>query len=157
MTLTLGDHAPDFSLSGDAERPERLSDLRGGWTVVFFYPRANSSHCAMEARRFQKLLPDFEALGARVVGVSVDPPEKQAYFRDACVLSFPLVSDPSHEISRDYGVLGTLDIDGEEATVARRETFLLDPEGRVVERWSVENPPNRHAAEVLEALRARLA
>ncbi|GGR23084.1 hypothetical protein GCM10008957_38770 [Deinococcus ruber] len=81
--------------------------------MLFFFPRGNHPRCVMQSRRFQSLLPNFEQLGVQVVGVSVDTTEQQQSFRDFCVLHFPLISDAGFALSRSYGVLETVNIDGE--------------------------------------------
>ncbi len=145
MPVTVGDYVPDPSTLP----PRSLPDLRGQWTVLYFYPQGNNPHCVMQSRRFQALLPEFERLGVRLVGVSVDTAEEQRSFRTLCSVSFPLVSDAGHTISRAYGVLQTAEHEGQSVTYARRETFLVDPAGRVVHHWT-QVDPNTHAREVLE-------
>ncbi|GGR40783.1 hypothetical protein GCM10008957_56360 [Deinococcus ruber] len=117
--------------------------------MLFFFPRGNHPHCVMQSRRFQSLLPNFEQLGVQVVGVSVDSTEQQQYFRDFCVLRFPLISDAAFTLSRQYGVLETADVDGEQVTYARRETFLIDPRGCIYQHWT-DVDPDTHAATVLD-------
>ncbi|GGR02973.1 hypothetical protein GCM10008957_14750 [Deinococcus ruber] len=109
----------------------------------------------MESRRFQTLLPEFEHLGVQVIGVSVDTTEQQQYFRDFCVLKFPLISDAAYKLSRQYGVLETLEVEGENVTFARRETFLISPHGQVQYHWT-DVDPDTHAATVLAELRQQL-
>ena len=122
---------------------------------MFFFPRGNHPHCVMESRRFQALLPEFEHLGVMVIGVSVDSAEQQQYFRNFCVLSFPLICDASHRVSRSFGVLDSVEIGGEMVTYARRETFLIGPDQRVVQHWTAVDPDS-HAAAVLNAVRGLL-
>ena len=102
----------------------------------------------MQSRRFQALLPEFERLKVRLIGVSVDSEEEQRSFRAVCSVKFPLVSDAGRAISRAYGVLETAEHEGSMVTFARRETFLVDPTGRVVHHWT-QVDPNTHAQEVL--------
>ena len=151
MPLTVGDHIPDpsaFPIRG-------LPDLRGQWTVLYFYPQGNNPHCVMQSRRFQALLPEFEKLNVRLVGVSVDTEEEQRTFRNVCSVSFPLVSDSGHSVSRMYGVLQTAEHEGRMVTFARRETFLIDPQGQIARHWT-QVDPNSHAQEVLDYLQTTL-
>ncbi len=148
--LQTGDLAPDFTATDEGGRPVSPSRWRGRWVVLFFFPRAAATHCQMQARRFQALFPEFQAAGAHVVGVSSDTRQRQTEFRGLCDLSFPLLSDRHGQISRLYGVLDAPE-PGEEVALARRETFLISPEGRVAHRWR-EVVPNVHAAEVLQTL-----
>ncbi|GGJ67475.1 peroxiredoxin [Deinococcus aquiradiocola] len=147
MTVNAGDLAPDFLAF--LPEPLRTAD----WTVLYFYPRGNNPHCVMQSRRFQALLPQFREAGVRVVGVSVDTAEEQGYFRNFCTLSFPLISDARHELSARYGVLDSAVVDGETVTYARRETFLIRPDGRVALHWT-QVDPDTHAAQVLGAVKA---
>lgn len=151
MTIKIGVLAPDFDARSDDGRSVTLSALRGSWVVLYFYPRANSVGCSIEAARFQEALPEFERLGALVVGVSTDTEASQAKFRETCDLRFPLLPDGDKTIGRAYGVIGGL---MGLLNMADRQTFLIDPEGRVAQHWRRVNP-HKHAAEVLEDLRRR--
>ncbi|ADV65833.1 peroxiredoxin [Deinococcus maricopensis] len=149
MTIQVGDLAPDVP---DTTPPLALSAWRGQWVVLFFFPRAHATHCQMQARRFQALMPEFQALGANIVGVSSDTGAQQMTFRDVCRVSFPLLSDAGERIGGVYGVLEDAVVEDEETRRLKRQTFLIDPQGVVVEHWT-EVDPNTHAGEVLAALR----
>lgn len=151
MSPRPGDPAPEFETRSDGGDPLSLVDVRGHWLVLFFFPRANTTHCQLQARRFEALAPAFGALNARILGVSSDARAQQMAFRNLCQLSFPLIPDTDHQLSERYGVLGE-PFPGEETRLARRETFLISPEGRVVRHWT-EVIPKTHAAEGLEELR----
>lgn len=153
MSSRVGQPAPEFEARSDDGRPVRLADLRGKWVVLYFYPRANTPGCSLEARRFEQALPEFERLGATVVGVSTDTEARQANFRDACDLSFPLIPDGDRALSRAYGVLGGL---GGLLGMAARQTFLIDPNGNVAHHWPSVNPQT-HAEEVLRRLQGEPA
>ncbi len=156
MTLHVGETAPAFTGTSDDGREVTPDTLRGRWTVLFFYLKAGSSHCALEARRFQRALPEFERLGAQVIGVSTDPEGEQGYFRSSCVLSFPLVADDGG-ISEAYGVLGASPFEGEVGVRrAARQTFLIAPDGRIARHWQAVDP-GTHADEVAAALREQVA
>ncbi|MFC4453646.1 peroxiredoxin [Deinococcus sonorensis] len=148
-SFTVGDLAPDFQMSSRKHQRQRLSDTQGRWTVLYFFPRANHPHCVMQSRRFQTIHEDFEAMGVSLIGVSVDTAEQQKNLSSFCTLAFPLVSDAGHEISRQYGVLASAEVEGETVTYARRETVLIDPAGRVAHHWK-DVDPNTHAQQVLE-------
>lgn len=156
MPVHIGDPAPAFSGVSDDGQHVNLRTLAGRWTVLFFFPRASSAHCALEARRFQKLWPDFQRLDVSLIGVSTDAPGEQAYFRSTCVLGFPLLSDDG-AISAAFGVLGATPFDDESASVRRaaRHSFLIAPDGRVAQHWEVASPGD-HADEVLADLKTRL-
>lgn len=148
MPLPVGQPAPAFDTRSDDGRPVSLTELRGRWVVLYFYPRAGTAGCSIEARRFEAALPEFERLSAAVIGVSTDTEARQASFRDTCGLSFPLVPDGDRTLSRAYGVIGGL---GGLLGAAARETFLIDPEGKLAHHWRRVNPPT-HAADVLREL-----
>ncbi|GHF28498.1 peroxiredoxin Q/BCP [Deinococcus metalli] len=126
----------------------RLSDLRGRHVVLVFYPRAGSAGCSIEAQRFETALPEFERLGAVVIGVSTDTEARQARFRDTCHLTFPLLPDSDRSVCHAYGVLGVI---GGLLNMAARETVLIDPQGVIAARWRNPNPA-AHVPAVLRAL-----
>lgn len=128
MSVTPGQAAPDFTRRSDDGRTVSLAELRGRWVVLYFYPRANSAGCSVEAQRFEAALPEFERLGAQVIGVSTDTEARQASFRDRCGLSYPLLPDGDRSLCRAYGVIGTL---GGLLNMASRVTVLIDPDGTV--------------------------
>ena len=146
MTPQVGQSAPPFHARSDDGRIMDLAALRGQWVVLYFYPRASTPGCTIEAQRFEQALPEFERAGATVIGVSTDTEARQASFRDQCGLSFPLLPDGDKKVARAYGVLGGLvGLLG----VAARQTFLIDPSGVLAYHWKSVSPA-RHAAEVLE-------
>ncbi|MBB6096838.1 peroxiredoxin Q/BCP [Deinobacterium chartae] len=151
MNAVIGQPAPEFDALSDDGRRVRLADLRGRWVVLYFYPRAGTPGCSLEARRFEEALPEFERLGAVVVGVSTDTEAAQAKFRQSCKLSFPLLPDGDRALSSAYGLTGGLS--ALLGTVPRR-TFLIDPHGKLAQHWRRVNPA-RHAAEVLADLELR--
>lgn len=154
MPLTTGDLAPDFSAQTDQDRPFRFGDT-SGWRVIFFFPRANTTHCQMQARRYQTLSGEFAGHGVSLLGISSDTRKQQLAFRDICKVDFPLVSDSNHAVSRSFGVLDDL-LPGEDVQMARRETFLIDPQGRIAQHWS-EVDPATDAAIVLDEVKRRVA
>ncbi len=140
--LAVGDVAPDFTAPTADGSSLTLSGLRGRPVTLFFYPKANSPGCTAETRGFTRLYRELSARGHAVVGISVDSVEAQRSFRDRCSVPFPLVSDSDRAIARRYGVLGLLG-------VAKRVTFFLDADGRVVDvlQGVLPGPHVRRAAE----------
>jgi peroxiredoxin Q/BCP len=143
--------APEFTRRSDDGRAVSLSALRGQWVVLYFYPRASSAGCSLEARRFEAALPEFERLNAAVVGVSTDTEAHQAHFRDTCGLTHPLIPDGDRELCRAYGVIGGL---GGLLGLASRATFLIDPQGLLVFEHRSGNPAS-HASVMLRELERR--
>jgi thioredoxin-dependent peroxiredoxin len=124
--ISVGDLAPAITATTDRGVPFSLAGLRGHPVVLFFYPKAGSLGCTLEAKGFAREYDRLRAGGVDVVGVSVDPVDAETRFAQACDLPYPLVADPSGEIARAYGVFGRFG-------VARRVTFFLGPDGRVEE------------------------
>ncbi|MDL2343834.1 peroxiredoxin [Deinococcus sp. MIMF12] len=149
MSPRVGQPAPDFDTRSDDGQPVRLADLRGRWVVLYFYPRASTPGCSVEAQRFEAALPELERLNAAVIGVSTDTEARQAKFRESCGLSFPLIPDGDRALCRAYGVMGGL---GGLMGLAGRQTFLIDPDGKVAHHWRTVNPAS-HAADVVRYLR----
>lgn len=156
MMLSPGDSVQDFSARSDDGTPIQLSAYAGQPVLLFFFPNVTSTHCQMQARRYQTLEGEFAKIGVQLLGVSVDSRSVQSSFRELCKLSFPLISDGDHRLSEQFGVLTQTD-DGQTGKNimihARRTTFLIDAQGKVARRWDDVNP-NTNAAEVLAELQA---
>ncbi|MCP9839632.1 peroxiredoxin [Synechococcus sp. J7-Johnson] len=140
--------APDFCLPGfgpnlDPSGSLSLSDLKGKWLALYFYPKDFTGGCTLEARGFQRDLEQFHLLGAQVVGVSADDVADHASFCDSEGLVFPLLSDPGGAVSQRYGSWI--------APFSQRHTFLIDPKGVLRARW-VAVRPQGHSREVLDEL-----
>jgi len=121
-----GETAPDFEAPDQDGKAFRLSSLRGAPVVLYFYPKADTPGCTIEAKGFQERLASFQSRGVRVVGVSTDDCPAQKAFADKYGLRFPLVADHRKEVAGRYGVLGP-------HGNARRVTFLIEPSGKVAE------------------------
>ena len=117
-----------------------------GPVVVYFYPRAGTPGCTLEAHEFNRSYPKLQAAGVGLVGVSVDPKEANERFAADCRLEFPLVSDPSGELTNRLGLMKTY---GEYGDMAARVTLLVDGDGVVQEVWAVDDIP-AHVDEVIE-------
>ena len=124
--LAVGDAAPDFSAPTSQGATIDLARFRGRPVVLYFYPKAGTTGCTIEAKEFAQHYPEFERAGVALVGVSVDSVEAQTRFSESCHLPFPLVSDADRAIARRYGALGLLG-------TAKRVTFWIGPDGRIEE------------------------
>lgn len=142
--IPLGTAAPNFSLpSNSGTGTVSLSDYRGQWVVLYFYPKDFTSGCTLEAQRFQQDLAEYQARNAQVLGVSADDVGSHARFCDSEGLVFPLLSDPMGEVSQLYGSwLGARSL---------RHTYLISPEGLMQERFLGVRPAV-HSQEVLARL-----
>jgi thioredoxin-dependent peroxiredoxin len=143
-----GEQAPAFRLQDQNSQWHALEDYRGQWLVLYFYPKADTPGCTTEACEFRDNIFAYEALGAAVVGVSLDDVQSQAEFAEKYSLPFPLLSDAQSEVAERYGVLTQFG----NMTVASRQTFLINPDGRIARHYGRVDPAT-HAIEVLADLR----
>jgi peroxiredoxin Q/BCP len=150
MSLEVGDRAPDFSLETDKGETFKLSVHRGHPVVLFFYPEDDTDGCTIENIEFTDEMPDFEALGATVIGISPDSVEKHCKFRDKYRLGVTLASDPKHVAIKKYDVWGPKKLFGVHYDGLIRTTFLVGPNGKIAGTWLVTRIKG-HAATVLAA------
>jgi peroxiredoxin Q/BCP len=143
----VGAAAPDFSLTTNEGKPASLKDYRGKWVVLYFYPKDFTGGCTLEAQNFQRDVKKYEQANAVILGVSVDTAESHKSFCAKEGLSFKLLSDPDARVSTEYG--SVMDYNG--AKLSARNTFLIDPQGKVA-RTFMGVKPGGHSEEVLAAL-----
>ena len=146
-----GDVVEDFDLVDQHGAVTRLGELvADGPLVLFFYPKAMTTGCTKESCHFRDLRSEFAELGAKIVGVSADPVDRQMEFDERNGLGFPLLSDPDREIARRFGTkrLGPLP--------SKRMTFVIDSDRRVLASTRSEINMLSHADEALEILKARI-
>ncbi|KFJ04870.1 thioredoxin-dependent thiol peroxidase [Bifidobacterium thermacidophilum] len=129
VRLEAGQTAPDFTLPGDTGDTVTLSALRGKNIVLYFYPAAMTPGCTTEACDFRDNLARLSALGFTVLGVSKDPLDKLARFRERDHLTFPLLSDPDLTVHRLYGAYGEKNLYGKVRLGVIRSTFVIDGDG----------------------------
>ncbi|TAD80018.1 MAG: peroxiredoxin [Oscillatoriales cyanobacterium] len=136
--------APTFTLpSNSGDGTISLSDYRGQWVVLYFYPKDFTSGCTVEARRFQQDLPKYQARHTQILGVSADDVDSHAEFCDSEGLRFPLLADGDGQVSQAYGSWMK--------PMSMRHTYLIDPDGILRDRF-LKVIPTIHSAEVLERL-----
>jgi thioredoxin-dependent peroxiredoxin len=150
--IQTGQEAPDFELPDQDGNPVRLSDLRGGKVVLYFYPKADTPGCTVQACGVRDHLPDYAGAGATVLGVSPDPVKKIKKFHDGQGLNFTLLADSDHAVCDAYGVWAEKSMYGRKYMGALRSTFVID-EGGVVQNVIEKVTPKTHDDEVLTALR----
>jgi peroxiredoxin Q/BCP len=148
-TPAVGSTAPDFHLQDQNGDWHQLEDYRGGWLAVYFYPKDDTPGCTTEACNFRDNIYAFKAIGASVVGVSVDDVESHKKFSDKYKLPFILLADEEGETARAYGVLR----DWKLVKIASRQSFIIDPEGNIARHYE-DVDPETHTQEVLADLEA---
>jgi peroxiredoxin Q/BCP len=148
-----GQPAPDFTLPDSTGAPVALSDLRGTWTVLYFYPKASTPGCTTQACSVRDHRADYERRDARVLGVSPDPVAKVAKFVEKEHLDFTLLADEDHAVCEAYGTWVEKSMYGKTYWGASRSTVIVDPEG-VVREVFPKVKPAEHDAQVLAALDA---
>jgi peroxiredoxin Q/BCP len=149
--LEAGQAAPDFTLPDQDGEDVTLSDLRGGTVVLYFYPRADTPGCTTQACGVRDRRADYEAAGARVIGVSPDQPEALKKFAGKYDLDFTLLADPDHAVAEAYGAWGEKSMYGKKYMGILRNTYVIDPDGRVA-KVLPKVQPKKHDALVLKAL-----
>lgn len=145
--LEPGDTAPPFELADQRERRVSLADLRGRKVLVYFYPEADTPGCTTQSCSLRDHRQDLAGIGAEVIGISPDTPDKQLAFDRKYGLGFPLLSDPRHEVAEAWGAWGEKKRGG---IGIIRSSFLVDEEGRIERAWYGVTPqdtvPNTLAA-----------
>lgn len=152
MALGIDHYAPDFALPDGEQKVHRLSDFKGSWVVLYFYPKDNTPGCTIEARAFTALQDTFKKEGAVVIGVSPDSPKSHCNFRDKHDLKILLLSDEEKKVANLYGVWQKKKMAGREYYGIIRSTFLINPEGKIAHIWHKVKAQG-HAEEVLKTLR----
>ena len=152
MPLQTGDTAPDFTLPADGGRTLSLSDYRGKFVVLYFYPKDDTPGCTKEAIGFSEVRDELAKLGAVVIGASKDTPAKHDKFIAKHDLTIPLVSSEDGKMLEDYGVWVEKNMYGKTYMGIQRATYLIDPQGIIAEVWPKVRVKG-HVEEVVEAVR----
>jgi peroxiredoxin Q/BCP len=145
-----GDKAPDFRLQDQAGKWHSLSDYKGQWVVLYFYPKDNTPGCTTQACELRDNIFAFRDVGAAVLGVSVDDVASHKAFAEEHGLPFPILADADKKVATAYGVLtkfmGMMEL-------ARRDTFIIDPQGKVAKHY-MKVDPKGHSEMVLAELKS---
>ena len=142
--LMAGSDAPSFNLQDQNGEWHTLEDYRGQWLAIYFYPKDDTPGCTKEACNFRDNIYAFKAIDAVVVGISVDDVESHKKFSDKYKLPFTLLADSDNTTATAYGVLKDYKL----LKLASRQSFLIDPEGRIAKHYA-DVDPDTHTAEVL--------
>jgi len=149
--LKEGDKAPDIQLKSDTGEPFRLSSLKGKKVVLYFYPRADTPGCTVEACEFRDLTKKFAKKDAVIVGISPDTDKSQAKFKDKYGLPFTLLCDVEKEAAQAYGVYKEKNMYGRKVMGIERTTFVIGEGGRIAKIFPKVKAQG-HAGLVLEVL-----
>jgi peroxiredoxin Q/BCP len=149
----VGEMAPDFTALNDAGERITLSDYRGEWVVLYFYPKDNTPGCSKEACSLRDSFQALNDVNAVVLGISLDSPQSHRKFIEKYALPFTLVADTDAVVSTLYGVFGEKSLYGRTFLGIKRTTFLIDPHG-IIRRVFTKVNVSRHGEEVLQAIDA---
>ena len=145
----VGTPAPGFTLPSQEGKPVSLHDFRGKWVVLYFYPKDDTPGCTTEVCTFRDDVLKLRKEGAEVLGVSLDDIKSHAAFAEKYHVPFPLLSDNSQATAKAYGVLTYSE--KYKMSFAKRETFLIDPTGKVAKHY-VDVDPKENSGQVLADL-----
>ena len=133
----VGSAAPEFKLQDQNGKWHELKDYRGKWVALYFYPKDQTPGCTAQACEFRDNIFAFRDANAQILGISVDDVESHKKFSEKHGLPFPILADATKETTKKYGVLktylGTMEL-------AKRDTFLIDPQGKVVKHYADVDP-----------------
>lgn len=143
----VGEPAPDFELVDQKGQLHSIEDYRGKWIVLYFYPKDGTPGCTTEACEFRDNIFAFRDANCQILGVSLDDEESHKAFSEEHDLPFPLLADTKGSTADAYGVKSRI----MGMTLAKRQTFLIDPEGNVAKHYEKVDP-DAHSAEILADL-----
>ena len=146
--LKIGEDAPTFTLPDSQGNQVSLNDYKGKWAVLYFYPKDDTPGCTKEACQFRDDFKTLEALGAKVIGISIDDSFSHQKFAEKYNLPFPLLSDASGDVADRYGALNNFLV----IKLAKRYTYLINPQGKIAKIYlSVDT--SKHSQEIIEDLK----
>ncbi|HTX40619.1 MAG TPA: thioredoxin-dependent thiol peroxidase [Acidobacteriaceae bacterium] len=150
--MKVNDKVADFALLDDQEQTVHLKDFSGKPVVLFFFPRADTPGCTIEACGFRDQFAKIQKTGAVVLGISRDTPKAQRKFREKYDLPYPLLADVDESVCKQFDVLKEKNMYGKMVMGIERTTFLIGPDQRLLKIFPKVKPEG-HAEEVLEALK----
>ncbi len=150
--MEVHDKVENFTLQNQDDQTVQLTDFAGKPVVLFFYPKADTPGCTIEACEFRDAFTTLEDEGTVVLGISRDTPKAQKKFQEKYNLSYPLLADTEGEVCRQFDVLREKSMYGKKAIGIERTTFLIGPDLRVLRIFNKVKPEG-HAGEVLESIR----
>mgnify|MGYP001029005914 CR=1 FL=1 len=154
MSIDIGSTVPAFELQATGGHQITQADLTGQYTVLYFYPKDSTPGCTTESQDFTRLHSEFQALNCQIFGVSRDSLKSHDNFKTKYEMPFELISDPDETLCTLFDVMKLKNMYGKQVRGVERSTFLIDPNGVVVEAWRKVKVPE-HAETVLENLKSR--
>ncbi len=151
----IGKTAPNFELPDQNGDVHKLEDYKGKYVVLYFYPKDMTSGCTVEAQNFRDNLEEFKKLGVEVIGMSKDSVKRHKKFEEKEELNFTLLADEECKVVETYGVWVEKSMYGKKYMGIQRDTFVIDPEGKIVKHYEKVKPKD-HVQEVLDDLRELL-
>jgi thioredoxin-dependent peroxiredoxin len=149
--LSVGDQSPDFSLPDQLEKTHSLSEFKGKWVVLYFYPRDNTPGCTKEACGFRDLFMDYSEKDIVIIGMSKDSVSSHVKFIEKYKLPFLLLSDETHQVLEKYGAWGPKKFMGREFLGTKRISYIINPIGKIAFLYPKVDPLI-HSKEVLEKI-----
>jgi len=149
--LKINDTAPDFSLPDQDGKIHKLSDYRGKFVLIYFYPKDDTPGCTKEACSFRDNFPHFGNIGAKILGISTDSVASHRKFSQKYKLSFTILADIDKKVVKEYGVWQPKKFMGREFLGTVRSSYLINSEGKIVKIYEKVNP-SVHAQEVIKDL-----
>ena len=150
--MNVNDKAPDFTLQDENGKEISLKDLRGKTVVLYFYPRADTPGCTIEACEFRDTYKKIQKTGAVLLGISPDTAKAQKNFADKFSLPFTLLADAEKKVAEAFGVMKEKNMYGRKVMGVARTTFIIDPDGKIQHIFEKVKPEG-HAEEVLVYLK----
>jgi peroxiredoxin Q/BCP len=152
IMLNTNDKAPDFTLQDENGNEVTLKSLRGKVVVLYFYPRADTPGCTVEACEFRDTYKQIQKTGVVLLGISPDTPKAQKKFQDKFKLPFSLLADADKKVAEAFGVVQEKNMYGKKVMGIARTTFIIGPEGKI-QHVFLKVKPEGHAEEVLTYLK----
>lgn len=154
-TIKEGQAAPKFALQDQDGKTHKLADYKGQWVVLFAYPKDSTPGCTKEACGFQDLSRDFGKKNAVVFGISILDTKSKAKFATKHKLTYPLLADPDHEVLEKYGVWQEKSLYGRKFMGIVRQTFVIDPDGKIAKHYPAAKGNAEHPQEVLDWIKSQ--
>ena len=153
MSIEIGDNCPSFELINTSGFKKKLEDYSRKLLVIYFYPKDNTPGCTRESCKFRDIYSEFKEFNCEVIGISADNNDSHKKFSKDFNLNFDLLSDTHYKISKEFG---TFFVSEQFGNSIKRETYLIDEAGIVIETWKEINNPENHPLEVLKFVQNRV-